>query len=235
MAKILTTKGSVAELEDLIWKANKNVYLISFNFIISNDFILRLKQVSNRGVIIHIVYGKNIRQDSLEQLLDIETIKIYRYPNLHAKLFLNEQKCIIGSMNFSEASEHNNTELGVLLTQKEDIDAYNDSLNHCLDIINGADLEFECVNKSKNHEYHSYKNTKHKEEILLGYCIRTGQRISLNHERPFCYEAFQEWNEWQNDNYAEKFCHFSGERSRGEISKANPILNKHWKSYQNAI
>lgn len=51
MAKILTTKGSAAALEDLIRRAEKEIYLISFSFIISDSYITRLKQASDKGFI----------------------------------------------------------------------------------------------------------------------------------------------------------------------------------------
>lgn len=67
------------------------------------------------------------------------------------------------------------------------------------------------------------------EKEITGYCIRTGVEIPFNPERPFCLEAFRSWNYWKDDNFAEKFCHFSGEPSEGKTSKAKPILYKHWK------
>ena len=44
-------------------------------------------------------------------------------------------------MNFSEASEINNTELGVLLTAQTDKEAFDDAMVHCRDILNEAVLE----------------------------------------------------------------------------------------------
>lgn len=62
-----------------------------------------------------------------------------------------------------------------------------------------------------------------------GYCIRTGKPIPFNTEKPMCDEAFQSWSKFSNEDYPEKFCHFSGESSNGETSKAKPILKKNWK------
>jgi phosphatidylserine/phosphatidylglycerophosphate/cardiolipin synthase-like enzyme len=250
MAKILTTKGSAAALEDLIRRAEKDLYLISFSFIISESFITRLKQAAEKGVIIHLVYGKSIKSDN-NDVQNIENLKIYHFNNLHAKVFANETKCIIGSMNFSEASEINNTELGVLLSTQNDKEAFDDAMLHCQDIIKGAQIELDNTKrnykiKSNNNKFDSnnfepkFENNKtitkrSFNSTPLGYCIRTGQRISLNHERPFSTEAYREWAEWGNDNYAEQFCHFSGERSNGLITKANPILPKYWKEYQKTV
>lgn len=57
-----------------------------------------------------------------------------------------------------------------------------------------------------------------------GYCIRTGQNIPFNPNRPFSYEAFQSWAMFENYNYPEKYCHRTGEFSNGRTSMANPIL-----------
>lgn len=61
-----------------------------------------------------------------------------------------------------------------------------------------------------------------------GYCIRTGVEIIFNIEKPFSYEAYLEWNKFENPDYPEKYCHYSGERSKGETSFNKPILGKYW-------
>jgi hypothetical protein len=61
-----------------------------------------------------------------------------------------------------------------------------------------------------------------------GFCIRTGAAIPFNVMRPFSDTAFNSWNRYKDESYAEKFCHFSGETSNGETSYARPILKKNW-------
>lgn len=70
---------------------------------------------------------------------------------------------------------------------------------------------------------------KPKQTGNLGYCIRTGKQIPFNANRPYSDEAFQSWSKFGNEDYPEKFCHFSGESSNGETTKAKPILRKNWK------
>jgi hypothetical protein len=62
-----------------------------------------------------------------------------------------------------------------------------------------------------------------------GYCIRTGVEIKFNIEKPLSYDAFKKWNIHGNEDFPEKFCHFSGEPSKGETSVKKPILSKNWK------
>lgn len=59
-----------------------------------------------------------------------------------------------------------------------------------------------------------------------GYCIRTGEEIDFNPERPLCYSAFKSWVQFENYDFPEKYCHKTGRKSNGETSMANPILNK---------
>lgn len=69
----------------------------------------------------------------------------------------------------------------------------------------------------------AYKKTKVEQEI--GYCIRTGEEIPFNPERPFCYNAYKSWVQFENYEYPENYCHKTGKPSNGKTSMANPILS----------
>lgn len=62
----------------------------------------------------------------------------------------------------------------------------------------------------------------------MGFCIRTGTQIPFNPKHPMCDAAFQSWKKFINNEYPEKYCHFSGELSNGETSFSKPILRKNW-------
>ena len=68
------------------------------------------------------------------------------------------------------------------------------------------------------------KNVAH-----IGYCIRTGEEIEFNTEKPMSNKAFKMWSKYGDKDYQEKYCHYSGEPSNGETSFAKPILRKNWK------
>lgn len=75
-------------------------------------------------------------------------------------------------------------------------------------------------------------SNRKKKEVLQGYCIRTGEPIPFNIERPMSDKAFQTWSKFGDKDYEEKFCHYSGEPSNGETSFARPIMRKYWKKAQ---
>lgn len=79
------------------------------------------------------------------------------------------------------------------------------------------------VTKSPSNSPKENKNSK------VGYCIRTGENIEFNPEKPMTNKAYKMWNKFGDKDYQEKYCHFSGEASNGETTLAKPILRKNWK------
>lgn len=63
---------------------------------------------------------------------------------------------------------------------------------------------------------------------LMGFCIRTGEEIPFNRDEPMSPRAFKSWVRFEDEEYPEKYCHFSGEPSDGQTSMAKPILKKNW-------
>ena len=72
-------------------------------------------------------------------------------------------------------------------------------------------------------------NSTQSNSLPTGYCIRTGVPIPFNVEKPLSYDAYKAWSKTNNKDLPEKFCHFSGEDSKGETSVSKPILKKNWK------
>jgi hypothetical protein len=78
----------------------------------------------------------------------------------------------------------------------------------------------------KKFERSTKSNDSDKENF--GFCIRTGEKIDFNLKMPMCSKAYSSWERYKDDNYSEKFCHFSGEPSNGATSFKSPILRKNW-------
>lgn len=60
----------------------------------------------------------------------------------------------------------------------------------------------------------------------VGYCIRTGQQIPFDPSRPFCYEAYKSWAQFENIDFCEIYCHATGQKSYGKTSMRNPIIHE---------
>lgn len=66
-------------------------------------------------------------------------------------------------------------------------------------------------------------------EAQTGYCIRTGVPIPFNIAKPMTDVAWKSWSKYNDPNYAEKYCHYSGELSNKETSVKKPVLTKYYK------
>lgn len=245
MAKFITTKQTSSALEELINDADKLLYLVSPFLKLSKDFQELINSRNKHEKKTVIIYGKHeLTPEQLKFLTGLRFVYLKYHENLHAKCYVNDTKLIITSLNFYEYSMINNKEMGVIYdnTIPEDVEIYTKALEHVKFIEeNSDDKPFELTSNAPkvtvtvDKKTEPTKTTPTKVEAKKsstpnsGYCIRTGAEIPFNVEKPMTYDAFKSWNKYGDPEYAEKFCHFSGESSNGQTSVSKPILGKNWK------
>lgn len=136
MAKFLNTSATNYFLEELIKDAKDRLILIS-PFLKLNDRIKELLADKNRLKIdVRIVYGKSeLQPDEIRWLNELSYVRTSFCKNLHAKCYLNEELCIVTSLNLYEFSQVNNNEMGVLIRRSEDGELYRDAYEEAQRII----------------------------------------------------------------------------------------------------
>lgn len=136
MAKFLNTSATNYFLEELIKNAKDRLILIS-PFLKLNDRIKELLIDKDRLKIdVRIVYGKSeLQPEEIRWLNELSYVRTSFCKNLHAKCYLNEEICIISSLNLYEFSQVNNNEMGVLIERSEDSDLYRDAYEEAQRII----------------------------------------------------------------------------------------------------
>lgn len=136
MAKFLNTTATNYFLEEIIKVAKDRLVLIS-PYLKLNDRIKELLADKDRLKIdIRIIYGKNeLHPSEINWLNELTYVRTSFCKNLHAKCYLNDNNCIITSMNLYEFSQINNNEMGILLDKNEDKDAYGEAYEEVLRII----------------------------------------------------------------------------------------------------
>lgn len=151
MAKFLNSSGTTYHLEELIKNASDRLIIIS-PYLKLNERIKELLEDRNRLKIdIRIVYGKNdLHPEEINWLKNLTFIRTSFCKNLHAKCYLNENECIITSLNLYEFSQVNNNEMGVLIYRNEDAQLYADTYEEAQRIIRISDevrMSLEKVNE----------------------------------------------------------------------------------------
>lgn len=140
MAKFLNTSATNYFLEELIKGASDRLILIS-PFLKLNDRVKELLEDKNRLKIdVRIVYGKNeLQPEEINWLKELSFIRTSFCKNLHAKCYLNEETCIITSLNLYEFSQVNNNEMGVALNRADDAELYREAYEEAQRIIRISD------------------------------------------------------------------------------------------------
>lgn len=140
MAKFLNTSAINYYLEELIKNASDRLILIS-PFLKLNDRIKELLEDKNRLKIdVRIVYGKSeLQPEEINWLKELTFIRTSFCKNLHAKCYLNEETCIITSLNLYEFSQVNNNEMGVFIFREEDAQMYKETYEEAQRIIRISD------------------------------------------------------------------------------------------------
>ena len=136
MAKFLNTSATNYFLEELIKGARDRLILIS-PFLKLNDRIKELLSDKNRLKIdVRIVYGKSELQPAeMAWLQELTYIRTSFCKNLHAKCYLNEELCIVTSLNLYEFSQVNNNEMGILIRRADDAELFKDAYEEAQRII----------------------------------------------------------------------------------------------------
>lgn len=236
MAKFINTRKAVSEIEDLIKNAGERLILVSPYLKLSKDFKELLTYRNSNNKITTVIFGKQeLNPDEMKFLQGLRFVILKYNEDLHAKCYVNDHTMIITSLNLYEFSMANNKEMGVLIDRNDaaDTQLFDDAFKE-VDYINQTSQSFE-LNATKptvakpTSQTSKDTPTSSQSNKQNGYCIRTGGEIPFNVEKPLSYDAFKKWNEFGDEDYPEKFCHFSGEPSKGETSVSRPILKKHWK------
>ncbi len=121
MAKFLTTNGINYVIEKIIRDAKERVVLVS-PYLQLNNRIKELLSIGYRpDVDIQIIYGKKeLNAPERQWLCTVPHIHTRFCENLHAKCYLNETLCVIGSLNLNLYSQQNNNEMGIMIKRGND-------------------------------------------------------------------------------------------------------------------
>ena len=224
MAKFLNTTGISYHLEQLIGNTKDRLILVSPYLQLNERVKEHIKNLNIQKKDIRIIYRENkLPTDESNWIADQIGVRTFLCNNLHAKCYINDHEAIITSMNLYNFSQQNNNEIGVYITKEADEELFNDTLKEIQRFLTISEEIRLTVQKV------APKVTANAVKQTAGFCIRTGIPISFNIEKPMSHEAYRKWEEYSNEDYPEKYCHFSGEQSNGGTSMKQPVLSKNWK------
>jgi hypothetical protein len=151
MAKFLNTSAANYYLEEIIRLARDRLVLIT-PVLKLNDHVRELLEDKNqRKVEVHVAYEKNeLLPEEITWLRGLSFVRTSFCRNLHAKCYLNEQFCIVSSLNLHELSSAKSNEIGVLVSKGDDGELFqslSDEADRIIRISEEVRLSFEKVRR----------------------------------------------------------------------------------------
>ena len=146
--KVLDNPFAIAnEILQIIKESNEFVYLISpYSQFERGSFIkfTELKKIKDatikslkRNVDVNFITRSTDDYKKLKFMHE-EGCKIYVVPQLHSKIYCNESKAIITSMNLYLFSILNNKEIGIVLTKKTELTEFNKIISYAIDLTKSS-------------------------------------------------------------------------------------------------
>nr|WP_311463748.1 phospholipase D family protein [uncultured Ottowia sp.] len=134
--QVLNTSGINYHLEEIIKGARDRLIIIS-PYLKLNDRIRELLEDKDRLKIdVRIIYGKaDLHPEEVKWLRNLKYVRTSYCNNLHAKCYLSENACIIGSLNLYSFSQINNNEMGIFIERQNDHQLYQDAYEEAQRLI----------------------------------------------------------------------------------------------------
>ena len=183
MAKFLNTSATNYFLEELIKNAKDRLILIS-PYLKLNDRVKELLIDKDRLKIdVRIIYGKSeLQPEEIQWLNNLAYIRTSFCKNLHAKCYINEEICIIGSLNLYEFSQVNNNEMSVLIERLEDTTLYKDAYEESQRIIRISEevrISLEHIKKEENETPDKKESKLTTSKLALKLQIKTSDLLNI--------------------------------------------------------
>jgi hypothetical protein len=170
------------------------------------------------------------RPEDLEWLR-ANKVKVLLVPNLHAKIYLNEKRVLVSSMNTHRTSIIDSKDFAMIVSGEDEAKLFRDYVSR---LIAKATMTQSSrpirnyvagfVEKAITTQPSRSFGARTSED---GYCIRSRDKIPFNTERPLCTDCFAKWNKYHDEDYAEKYCHSCGKSTKTTFAK--PLCMTCWK------
>ena len=250
MVEFLTTSSIYDRLEQIIKDAGDRLVIVSPYLKVDPRIIEHLEDAANRGVSIRVIHGKReLRENEKNRLQPLSSVQsgmeLYFRENLHAKLYMNESKAILTSMNLHEFSQRFNDEMGILVSLETDPVLYRDIEKETERIYNHSKVSPSAFTKAATAQTESRSVSGRTQAVTnptsgipkVGFCIRDKASIPANPLKPYCDRCYRSWNRYKDPEYEEKHCHICGKENDSTMVKplCLPCYRRHKDDFEFAI
>ncbi|WP_395809861.1 phospholipase D-like domain-containing protein [Archangium minus] len=231
---LLNTDETISRLVSLIKNARKNVVLVSPYVTLGKEDRIgqAIRAALNNKVSVTLIFRLDDDLQSFArtfseylQELTARGLRLCLVPKLHAKLYWSESEVIISSLNLLSSSFLSSIEVGLWSQDPADVAQVRQFIKQEIEphILAGQDLQ-KFVDSKAGGNARAFRSSRQTESPrapvgMHGFCIRCAMPIALNPEKPYCWDDYQEWAEYENADYKDSFCHSCGEGFPATMNK----------------
>lgn len=205
MSELLNTQEIMTWINQLIDNSQRFICLVSPFINLDREQMVMLEDASSRNVPITVIYRQGAdkqisrNNDSFDFLKSVPAVKLFACPELHAKIYANEDYALLTSRNLYTAQEGCSIETGVYY---ENADPVYEGLRQIVDRLKRI---------SKQVKQLGIKEPK-SEMPECGFCIKCGKKIPYSpYDKPLCQECNNDYEEkGSKGSYRGDFCHRCG-------------------------
>ena len=138
MAKFLNSSATTYHLEELIRNARTRLVLVTPRL----KFSGRAKELvaEKSSVEVRIIYGRcDLQPDDIGWLRQLAFVRTHFCRSLTAKCYLNEEQCIVTSLDLFDFGQITNDEMGVLISRSTDPELYDEAAEEAQRILRASD------------------------------------------------------------------------------------------------
>lgn len=158
-------------------------------------------------------------------------MKVHLLKDLHAKVYLSEKNALITSLNLLESSINNSIEVSTWLCAQTP--EYQQLVEVIRTDIRPTSVKVETAIPSARAPRAEAAPAKPKtksrrapsfDDLPIpfaddGHCIRCGDDLTFNTDKPLCTDCFGTWRRFGDPSYPEAYCHACGEEEDTSVAK----------------
>jgi hypothetical protein len=216
-------------IDELIEGAQQSLILICPYFQPWNHLSTMLRSKLARGVpLFLLVRGGDDGAKQAEAALPFISLgaRVYFLDRLHAKIYVNEHRAILTSMNLVQASKES-WDVATAFDAAADAQHYQQIVATTRKLFDISTVPSAGV-PWRREEGPALPASSRRliTRADSGFCIRCGATVPADPEKPFCRDCYASWAEWENAEYKERCCHLCGRPST--TSMAKPLCRGCW-------
>jgi hypothetical protein len=145
-------------------------------------------------------------------------IQVLEVSRLHVKIYLNEEKILVSSMNVLRSSVDDSLEFAMIVSREADKKMFREYVEALIPKPNPVQSSRSIGSAISNFGAKAASAPTPdsvKLQTRIGHCIRCGGEITFNLHKPYCIDDSRQWKTKDSHDYKhpEAYCHACGKRA----------------------